>query len=360
MNHNQTEQLVACPECDRLYRWLDIPPDAKASCSRCRVELYRHVPDSLTRSLAWYVTAFMFLCIANLMPFLSMSAVGLERRNLMMSGALALAEFGMPELGVLVFCTSIGFPLLTIAGMLWLLIPACFGRLAWGAEFCYRWVHHLSPWSLLGVFMLGTLIAFVKLQDLAAVSPGPGLFAFAGMLLAYTAGRAAFSPEVFWSLKKVSRRRSVGGPHIRCHICGLVLAHGDHHCPRCESRVHHREQGSLEKTAALTLAAAIMFIPANLFPIMMVSKLGQGHPDTILSGVISLMQGGMFGLALIVLFASIIVPLLKLVVLTFLIYTVHKGVRWRPRDRTLLYRLTEVVGAWSMVDIFLVGLLSGL
>lgn len=104
----------------------------------------------------------------------------------------------------------------------------------------------------------------------------------------------------------------------------------------------------------------MVFIPANLYPIMTVSKLGQGHPDTILSGVISLMKGGMISLALVVLFASIIVPLVKLILLTFLIYTVKTGVRWRPKDRTLLYRVTEVVGAWSMVDIFLVGLLSGL
>ena len=93
---------------------------------------------------------------------------------------------------------------------------------------------------------------------------------------------------------------------------------------------------------------------------MTVTKLGRGDPNTIISGVIHLMEGGLWGLAFIVLFASIVVPVAKLLTLGFLLVSVQNASNWRPRDRTLLFRVTEVVGAWSMVDVFLVALLAGL
>jgi len=104
----------------------------------------------------------------------------------------------------------------------------------------------------------------------------------------------------------------------------------------------------------------MMLVPANVLPIMTVKVLGAGHPDTIISGIIRLIESGLWGLALIVLIASIVVPALKLTALSYLLYSVNKGSDWRPRDRTLLYRVTHWVGAWSMVDVYLVGLLAGL
>jgi paraquat-inducible protein A len=93
---------------------------------------------------------------------------------------------------------------------------------------------------------------------------------------------------------------------------------------------------------------------------MTVIRFGQGEPNTIMSGVLHLIEGGMWGLAMIVFIASIVVPVMKLIILSFLLITVQNKSVWRPRDRTMLYRVTEIVGAWSMVDIFLVGLLSAL
>ena len=103
-----------------------------------------------------------------------------------------------------------------------------------------------------------------------------------------------------------------------------------------------------------------MLIPANIYPVMTVKKLGKGQPDTIVSGIISLMDAGLWGLGFIVLFASIIVPFAKLFSLGYLLYSVQNYSTWKPRDRTLLYRFTEAIGSWSMVDVFLVGLLAGL
>lgn len=358
--------LVACHECDMLFLRDDIPVGARADCTRCGCELYRHIPNSLDRSLALYLSTFVLLLIANFYPFITMQTAGIEAMNQVFSGGLALYEFGMAELGLVVFLTSILFPFLCISGMIYLLLPAKFKQLPPYYGLVYRMVRMFEPWSLLSVFMLGTLISIVKLQSLATVIPGLGMLGFVLMLITYSASRASFDPEVIWRLCPVKQLKpedvAPGQRVVSCHTCGLIrVDHSDlHHCERCGDHVHHRVTDSLQKTWAYLIAASIMLVPANIYPVMTVKKLGQGSPDTILSGVIKLMQVGMFGLAFIVLFASIIVPLLKLTALGYLLYSVGNQSDWNPRDRTRLYRITEMVGAWSMVDVFLVGLLSGL
>ena len=129
------------------------------------------------------------------------------------------------------------------------------------------------------------------------------------------------------------------------------------HCPCCQSEIHSRIPCSLSKTWALLIAAIILYIPANMLPIMTVTLWGDGQPDTILSGVMHLMDGGMWPLALLIFIASIFIPILKLFILTSLMLSIHFKASWRPRDRTVLYRITEFVGRWSMVDVFVIGIL---
>lgn len=359
-------ELVACHECDMLFHRDEIAVGAKASCTRCGCELYRNIPHSLDRSLALYLSTLVLMVIANVYPFITMQAAGIEETDLVFSGGLALYKFGMAELGLVVFLTSIVFPFVCVVSMIYLLLPAKFGQLAPGYGPVFRMVRMLEPWSLLSVFMLGTLISIVKLQSLAAVVPGLGMAGFVLMLVTYSGARANFDPEELWKLCPIKQLKpeevEPGTRVVTCHTCALIRPdHPDlHHCERCGDHVHHRVADSLQKTWAYLMSAAIMLIPANVYPVMTVKKLGAGSADTIMSGVLKLMSAGMFGLAFIVLFASIIVPGLKLTALGYLLYSVRQKSDWRPRDRTLLYRITEMVGAWSMVDVFLVGLLSGL
>ena len=147
-----------------------------------------------------------------------------------------------------------------------------------------------------------------------------------------------------------------------CHSCGDLspAGTGAERCPRCGAALHLRKPNSLARTAALLLAAAICYVPANVFPVMTVRQFGRGEPSTILGGIQELIESGMWSLALLVLFASIVVPMLKLVTLTLLVWSVRRGSRWRPRDRTRLYRLTEQVGRWSMIDMFMISILVAL
>jgi paraquat-inducible protein A len=150
-----------------------------------------------------------------------------------------------------------------------------------------------------------------------------------------------------------------------CHACGLLVhlpqAHADGaRCARCGAAVHARKPQSLQRTWAYVIAAAVCYIPANALYIMTITSLGKPEPSTILSGVIYLLHHGMWPLALIVFIASVFVPLMKLVILIFLLVSVHRRSRWRPVERTRLYRLTEAIGRWSMVDIYVVTILVAL
>ncbi len=151
---------------------------------------------------------------------------------------------------------------------------------------------------------------------------------------------------------------------IGCHICELLVKApptGAHlRCPRCGAALHMRKPDSIARTWALVIAASICYIPANVLPIMKVTSLGQAQADTILSGVVYLLLHGMWPLALLVFFASVVIPLLKLIILMYLLISVQRRSHWRPYDRTRLYRITEAVGRWSMVDIYVVTILVAL
>ncbi len=149
---------------------------------------------------------------------------------------------------------------------------------------------------------------------------------------------------------------------ISCHRCHLLClqTEGEGHCPRCGERLRSRKPNSIGRTWALVLAAVVFYIPANVLPITRTSALGSVQSDTIMSGVIYFMQHGSWGIALIIFTASVFVPLLKIMILIMLLLSVQFHWKWRPIDRTRLYRVTEVIGRWSMLDIFVVTILVAL
>ncbi|MDK3026146.1 paraquat-inducible protein A [Cupriavidus taiwanensis] len=149
---------------------------------------------------------------------------------------------------------------------------------------------------------------------------------------------------------------------LSCHACDLVSPRTleGAPCPRCGATLHHRKPDSLARTWAFLLAAYILYIPANMLPVMVTQSILGTQQDTILSGVIYLWLSGSHMLAVLVLIASIVVPLLKMAILTFLLLSVHFRSSWRIRQQTRLYGLVEVIGRWSMLDIFVVALLASL
>jgi paraquat-inducible protein A len=149
---------------------------------------------------------------------------------------------------------------------------------------------------------------------------------------------------------------------LGCHHCGTVWRQADEGapCARCGTRLHTRKPDSIRRTWALLIAATILYLPANLLPVMVTRSLFGTQQDTILSGVIYFWVSGAYGLAAIIFIASFLVPLFKLSALAILAIEAQRGSRWRPQERAKLYRVLEVIGRWSMLDVFVVSLLAGL
>lgn len=143
-----------------------------------------------------------------------------------------------------------------------------------------------------------------------------------------------------------------------CHELNKQDADSDvQTCTRCGALVHARRPNSLARTWALLITAAIVYIPANVLPIMTVSSLGQGDPNTIMSGVIQLVQHGMIPIAAVVFIASILVPTFKLVGIALLLFSVQRRQPLSARQRIWMYRFIEFIGRWSMLDIFVIAIL---
>lgn len=150
---------------------------------------------------------------------------------------------------------------------------------------------------------------------------------------------------------------------LSCQACGLLCrpaGQGDQDCPRCQAPLYRRKPASITRTVAFLFAAFILYIPANMLPIMYTGSLFGSQSDTILSGIVYLWTSGSWPLAVVVFVASIMVPMFKLIAVTLLVISVKRRSTWRPNERTHLYRVVEVVGRWSMLDIYVVTLMVAL
>ncbi len=155
------------------------------------------------------------------------------------------------------------------------------------------------------------------------------------------------------------------GLHLRgCECCGLVMSLPASkqalRCTRCAFALHRRKPQSVQRTAALLVTAALLYIPANLLPVMSTASVLGRDSHTLVGGILELWHTGSWELALIVFIASIAVPLLKVAALALLCWTAARRSLWRQRDRAGLFRLVETVGHWSMLDVFVVVLLVGM
>jgi paraquat-inducible protein A len=145
-----------------------------------------------------------------------------------------------------------------------------------------------------------------------------------------------------------------------CHTCSQICRRDEHRCPRCNGTVHARKHNSIARTWALLLAALILYIPANLLPVMRTNMLGNASDNTIMSGVIEFWKSGSWDIAALIFFASIVVPCMKFLILGLLLVTCQRKSRWAMRERSRLYRMVELVGYWSMLDVLVVALVAAL
>lgn len=362
----QPPSIVACHDCGLMQTLPEMLNGSKAVCGRCSAVLFQKTPDTTQRTLALAVTGLILFVLANIFPFLSMEVEGRIQETTLLTGIIWLFKNGMPGVSVLVCFTSILVPLFQLTALIYLLLPVQFGRLAPKTCVMLRVFRHVLPWSMMEVFLMGILVSMIKLTKMATITPGVAIWAYSALIVVLISAIAGFSLDDLWCRIPIKKGKQTPDSEQECatchscsHLCQISSA-SHSKCPRCGSGLHLRKPDSLRRTTALVIAAAILYIPANLLPITISSKLGVAQADTIMSGVIHFMFTGAWHIAAIIFVASIFIPLMKLVILVYLLLSIKFRHQWRPETRTKLYRLTEAVGRWSMVDVFVVTVLVAL
>ena len=145
-----------------------------------------------------------------------------------------------------------------------------------------------------------------------------------------------------------------------CHTCYKLAPASAHKCPRCGAKIHLRTTDSVQRTMALVFTATLLYIPANILPIMTTTMLGTAEPSTIIGGVVLLIHHGSYPIAAVIFIASVMVPTGKLIAITWLCWSVARKQKTSLQQRTRMYRVVEFVGKWSMTDVFVVAILVGL
>jgi paraquat-inducible protein A len=330
--------------------------------------MLRHTrPGSNLTPLALALTSTVLFCIAVWSPFISVNIVGQIRETTIISLPNAFVDDGMWELGVAVMLTTVILPGVKIAALLLTLLGLRGANPPSWLPIVFRQYLLVGPWAMVEVFLLGVFVAYTRLGAIATVEVGNALYALGALMLTMVMTDYLIDREGIWeqlaSFGLGENRCATEAARYKtgCETCALLNdAPAGEHCLRCDSVLHERKPNSAARTWALLCAAVIAYLPANIYPVTNIERLGVTTPSTILGGAQELLDAGMWPLALLVLFASILVPAFKLVGLIFMLIETHRGSDWQLRARTRLYRAIEFIGRWSMIDVFMLATLTGL
>jgi paraquat-inducible protein A len=368
--------FLACRDCGQIHRGdSSLLLRRRLSCRRCAARLWRLSAVSLRYPLSLAITAVILLLLADAFPVFEVSLAGDRRSSLIASGAVALVGYGggISAVGVLVAMIAIVIPALGLA-----LVAMALGRLNAAAQQrihrasriagIWRVALHLRPWSMLDVYLLGAVVAYTRLGQLTRVTVAAGGYALVAFVFVQVVIEQMLGLQYIWNAidDPTKYEPKAGEPWILCLECELVVtaraADGaeSRRCPRCGARLVPRRPRSLATTAAFTAAAYILYLPANLFPVLTITRFGRTDTYTILGGVRDLAQAGLWPLALLVLVASIIVPGMKLAGLTWFLVAIRLRSARLLRLRTALYRFVDFIGRWSNIDVFMVSIVTAL
>lgn len=362
-------QLCECHGCGLLQM---IPPLGRgmaAYCERCSTVLHRTTTHPIDHSIALTIAALVLLAVMCTAALMGVQTAGIAHSAYLLSGPLELVDRDMAALAVVVVFVTLLAPFGKLLGTLYVLIRLHEPAPPRHLRRVFALAEQLRPWSMIEVFVFGVFVAYVKLGDLVTITLDAGVYALLALTIVLVWAESALDREAVWHRLARPAPDSTGAVSLRgmpdavgCEVCRLVsMPRHDHdRCPRCESVLHPRKPDSIARTWALVIAAAVLYVPANYYPVLTVMQLGAGAPSTILGGVEELISSRMYPLAALVFFASIAVPMLKLVGLSVMLVTVQTGRSGWLRDRTRLYHVVRWIGRWSMIDIFMESLLGAL
>ena len=360
-------QVRECPGCGLLQEIPELAPGGSAHCARCPTVLRRVSAHQLQHLVALAMAALILLVVMCTSSLMSVETAGIRRVANLFSGPEELVRQNMAPLAFVVLFVTVLAPLARLVAAVYVLIRAHERHPPHHLRYLFAWAEKLRPWSMIEVFVLGVFVAYVKLGDLVTIGLRTGVYALLALTVVLVWLDSALDREAVWERLDPEDRLDAlpcggGAGAVGCETCGLVSAPQgvDPHCPRCGSMLHARRLNSIQRTWALIIAAAILYIPANYYPVLSIVQLGAGQPSTILGGVEELVRARQYPLAALVFFASIAVPMLKLVGLSTMLVATQAGRAGWLHDRTRLYHVVRFIGRWSMIDIFMELLLGAL
>lgn len=349
--------------------------------------------------LALTLAALVVFVVALSTDLIAIRLRGAEVSTTLFEAIASTWRDGAPLVAVLTALTAVLAPAAYLGVRLALLVPLLRGRTPAGLGLCLRVLHAVARWNMVSVLAVGALLSLVRIAALAQAAPGPGLLAFgalAWLLAALEAAglrhlwpphgaeptHAGQAPAAWggceccgWSgpvrlLDEPARDATpagiaatpaiAGSPATAAHTLRRPHPPTTPRCPRCHHPLAHDPGAGLQRTWALLVASAVLLLPANLMPMMSTVQALRTTPHTLIGGIAELWADGAWGLAVLVFVASIVVPLLKVGALALLAWTTRHAPGWRRLERARLYRLVEVVGQWSMLDVYVVLLLVGM
>jgi len=339
----------------------------KANCPRCGVTLTTQWDAPRQRPTAYALVALFMLLLSNLFPFVNMKVAGITSEVTLMEIPGVMFSEDYVSLGTLFMLFVQLVPAFCLITILLLVNRVVLPRRLKHAM--ARIFFQLKTWGMAEIFLAGVLVSFVKLMAYGDIGIGSSFIPWCMFCILQLRAFQCVDRRWLWDdlapMPVLTTPLKVGVPGIRqglrsCRCCTAILPADTLQCPRCETRGYVRRKNSLQWTLALLFTAILLYFPANILPIMITDLLGDKMPSTILAGVILLWSEGSYPVAMVIFIASILVPTLKMIAIGWLCWDA-KGHGQRDSERMhLIYEVVEFVGRWSMIDVFVIAVLSAL
>ncbi len=357
-----------CEHCGLISLLPRMRPELVADCPRCEFTLWRMRRHPFELPIACGLAGLLFYIYAIVAPFLEITAYGRFQMAGLETGPLQLSLQGFEAVAFLVMAVTVVFPgiklgimLITLIGLETRIISA---RLL---KAIFRWYGPVGPWAMIDVYLLGFLVAYTRLTAIASVHLDTALYSLIGLMISMAAADGALDSEAVWrALDHAEDRPGPPAPVedvglIGCHCCGLVSRElPGERCWRCRSILRTRKPDSINRAWAFMLAAVLLYIPANIYPVMLITQLAKTQAFTIMGGIFELADYGLWPLALLVFLASITIPIMKLLTLGYMLIKTQLGSGDYLLGRTTAFRVIDFIGRWSMIDVFMISILVAL
>ncbi|MGP1956929.1 MAG: membrane integrity-associated transporter subunit PqiA [Arsenophonus sp. NC-PE1-MAG3] len=360
---------ILCPKCDLLVALPVLEQGTKASCPRCHTVLsakWKYLANQPT-STTIAISALVMLFIAGLFPYIKIRIMGIENQISIFNMAHAMFEMSYASLGLFFIFFVVAIPAFCMVSII--LLCQRVNLPLWLKINLARMLFQMKTWCMVEIFLAGVLVSFIKLMAYCEITFGISFIPYCFFCLLQV--RAFQCLDRYWLWQQIGElpqldiqlqegESGISQDVRSCHICMAILATKNKYCPRCHTKSYVRRPNSLQNTMALLLSSLILYIPANILPVMITNTLSTRLDSTIMSGVILLWSDGSYPISIIIFITSVMVPSLKIVALGWLCFNAKGYGNQDSMQMHFIYEIVEWVGRWSMIDVFVISILSSM